>query len=150
MGDNGRDVFNTFELKDDEKDNYAVYIKKLDAYFLPKVNTSVERNKFNSRIQVQGEPIDSYVKNLRELANNCAFGNFKDELMKDRIVCGVSDRRVKERLLREAELTLDKAIEIGRAAEIADLHIKYLKEQGHNKGSDANISVVTQRRQHEK
>lgn len=82
IGEQGRDIFNTFELTDQDKNQYNVYLTKLDEYFLPKVNCSVERNKFNMRVQVQGEPFNNFVKDLRPLASNCSFGNFKHELIK--------------------------------------------------------------------
>lgn len=146
IGEQGRDIFNTFEIG--EENTLAAYIKKFDTYFLPKVNSSVERNKFNTRIQNQEETFDNFVKDLRKLANNCDFGTFKEELIKDRIVCGVRDKRVKERLLREPDLKLDKAIDIGRAAEAAELHIKNLhNSQGQRQGeSDAQVGVIRKKK----
>jgi hypothetical protein len=38
-----------------------------------------------------------------------------EELIRDRIVCGTNSERVKERLLRDDELTLTKAITVCRA-----------------------------------
>jgi len=43
------------------------------------------------------------------MAENCEFGNMKDKLIYDRIVFGIRDERLFERLQMEAELTLDKA-----------------------------------------
>ena len=46
------------------------------------------------------------------MTRNCAFGTLEEELIRDRIVCGVISEKVKERLLRERDLTLDKAIDM--------------------------------------
>lgn len=63
---------------------------------------------------------------LRRLAANCEFGTLKEQLIKDRIVCGIRDSKVRNRLLREKDLNLAKAIEISRAAEQAEHQIKQL------------------------
>lgn len=52
------------------------------------------------------------------------------------------DQRVKERLLREPEITLAKAIEIGRAAKIADAHMKNLREQFQNTNDSSSVCGV--------
>ena len=42
----------------------------------------------------------------------------KDSLVKDRLVCGITDNVTRERLLREEDLTLEKAVKICKAAEL--------------------------------
>lgn len=129
VGEPAREIFETFELSAEDKKNVNAIIRKFDEYFLPKVNKSIERHKFNTRTQLEDEPFDNFIKDLRKIASNCEFGRLKDELIKDRIVCGIRDRRVKDRLLREANLNLEKAIEICKAAEITDKHMENLKNE---------------------
>ena len=99
-------------------------IEKLDDYFLPKSNPSVETHKFNSRVQYEEETFEHFYSEITKLAVNCNFGDMKDRLIKDRIVSGIRDLKIKERLLREQNLNLNKSLEICRAAEQADLHMK--------------------------
>ena len=80
----------------------------------------MERHKFNTRIQKEGESFQAFVADLRILANTCEYGILKDELIRDKIVCGVSSRHVRKQLLKERELTLDRAIDIGIANELSD------------------------------
>ncbi len=54
---------------------------------------------------------------LRQRASDCEFGEISDLLIKDILICGINDLRLSKRLLREAELTLEKAIQAGQAAE---------------------------------
>ena len=75
----------------------------------------MERHKFNTRTQGSSELIDQFVTDLKTIANDCEFGNIKNDLIRDRIVCGTNSENVKKRLLREDKLTLDKAISICRA-----------------------------------
>ncbi|CAH1241696.1 Hypp6392 [Branchiostoma lanceolatum] len=62
---------------------------------------------------------DQYLTELRTLAAECGFGAIKDSLIRDRILCGISDGKVRERLLRESDLTLKRCGEICKAAEIS-------------------------------
>lgn len=52
------------------------------------------------------------------LADTCEYGNIKDELICDRIVIGIQDTKVSEKLQLINDLTLDKALEIARQLEI--------------------------------
>lgn len=101
-------------------------IQKLDAYFIPKTNTSVRRHIFNSRIQLPQENFDGFLNDLRKLAADCEFSTLKNGLIKDQIVFGIRDKKTKDRLLREPDLDLTKAINICKAAEQTELHIKQL------------------------
>ena len=53
----------TFQT-DDEKKDYKVILKKFKEYCHPRKNTVYERYCFWSRDQVEGEPIDKWVKDL--------------------------------------------------------------------------------------
>lgn len=51
------------------------------------------------------------------MAESCDYSTLKDELIRDRIVIGVSDSRTSERLQLVSDLTVDKALEMARQAE---------------------------------
>ena len=55
------------------------------------------------------------------------FRDLKDSLIRDRIVLGVTDNHVRERLLRVPDLTLEKALEISRAAEATQSQLKQMQ-----------------------
>ncbi|KAK9731046.1 hypothetical protein QE152_g13980 [Popillia japonica] len=95
-----------------------------------------KRHKFNTRIQRPGENFDTFLGELKKLAANCEFAQMKDELIKmkdelikDRIVCGVLEAKIKDRLLREKDLDLTKAMEICRAAEQTEHQVRQLMEK---------------------
>ena len=52
------------------------------------------------------------------------------------IVCGVVDNTLRERLLRDGDLTLEKAIAAGHAEEETKRHAQELKE--HQESADAH------------
>jgi len=61
--------------------------------------------------------IDVFVTDLRRRAEHCDFGTLKDYLIRDQTVVGISDPKLRERLLRETDLSLEKAIKLCRITE---------------------------------
>lgn len=66
----------------------------------------------------------TYVNRLRKLASSCPFGTLTDELIRDRLVLGITDRSTKLRLLKEDGLNLNKAVNMCRSSEIANIQLK--------------------------
>ena len=129
IGPAGRDIYNTFNVSDQDKNKISILFQKFEGYCKPKQNVTVERYRFNTRSQQEGESIDQYVTALKLMTRNCAFGTLEEELIRDRIVCGVSSEKIKERLLRERDLTLDKAIDLCRAEEKSKTQLKCISEE---------------------
>ena len=61
------------------------------------------------------------------MAENCEFRDLKVSLICDCIVLGVIDDHVREHLLRVMDLTLEKALEISRAAEATQSQLKQMQ-----------------------
>ncbi|KAJ8047991.1 hypothetical protein HOLleu_00134 [Holothuria leucospilota] len=109
-----------------DRHNLTALKAKFEAYCTPCKNIAYERHNFFSRIQQEGETIDRYVTDLRNLSTTCEFGDLKDILIRDKIVCGVRSDSFHERMLREEDLTLEKAINPCRAAESSKSQVKTL------------------------
>ena len=90
-------------------------------YFKPRPPVIAERFAFHKRDQRPGETVNEFVIELRRLARTCKFGNFLDEAIRDRLVCGLANGGTQKRLLAEKDLTLKKAVEVATAAEMAVL-----------------------------
>ena len=58
---------------------------------------------------------------LRHLARTCDFGQFLEEALRDRLVCGLNSGSIQKKLLSENDLTLQRAIDIATAAEMVVL-----------------------------
>ncbi|GBM28841.1 hypothetical protein AVEN_43564-1 [Araneus ventricosus] len=70
-------------------------------------------------MQEEDEALEDFITALHNLAQNCKFPpSFGDEAIRDRIVCGMHVKRVSEELQLQADLKLEKAINITRQAEI--------------------------------
>jgi hypothetical protein len=101
-----------------EKTSFASIQAKFTSYFAPTINVTYERYIFFSRDMREEESVDEYVTQLKQLSENCEFGTLSESLIKDRLVLGIRDKNVKDRLLRTKNLDLVKAVEICKAAEI--------------------------------
>lgn len=124
IGEEGLEKFNTFNLSAEEKKDPDKVLKAFSDYCSPKANQTIDRHLFFTRVQQSGESFISYLTELKVLSTPCDFGELKDSLIRDRIVCGIRDGELKNRLLRESDLTLDRCIDICKAAELADVQMK--------------------------
>ena len=93
----------------------------------PRPSSIVYRCKFNSRFRQQGETIQQYVAELRNLSEHCEFGEQLEKMLRDRLVCGVNDERIQRRLLAESQLEFKKAMELATAMETADKNTRDLQ-----------------------
>lgn len=112
----------------------------MDSYCLGETNVIYERFKFNNRNQTQEESIYAYAAALRALAGTCNFGTLRDELIRDRIVCGISNTKVQQKLFQEPKLTLNKCVDIAGSAETTIVQLKVIS--GHTiESEDVNNEV---------
>ena len=95
----------------------APVMAKFDKYFTPKKKLPNTRFMFFTYSQTNGQTIDEFVTELKSRSRHFEFGTLRDSLIRVWIVAGIQDAKVRERLLRETDLTLDEAITICRAAE---------------------------------
>ena len=102
IGEDARDVYSTFNWNE-EGDNakIAPVLQKFAEYCQPRKNVPFERYRFNRRSQEPGETYDQYRTALRKLGEGCKFEAITpDEVLRDRLVFGVRDDKVSERLLK--------------------------------------------------
>ena len=99
----------------------------LKAHFQQKPLLIAERYRFYQRTQAIGESVQDYVADLRRLAITCEFGDFLDQALRDRFVCGLKTDSIQKRLLAEDGLTITRALEIAQGMEAAAANAKDLK-----------------------
>lgn len=118
MGQQADDIMASFDLNEEESQDYDVVKEKFESYFVVKRNVIYERAKFNSRIQGDNESVSEFITDLHKLAEQCEFQALKDELIRDRIVVGIKDRRLSERLQLDPKLTLEAATQQVKQSEL--------------------------------
>lgn len=116
LGTEGHRIYSTLPLATDDYDGS---VKALEKYFNPKLNVVAERYRFRQPAQAVGESTDHYVAALCELMKQCKSGDMESEMLRDQIVEKTNNPHVRERLLMEEDLTLDRALEIARRTEAA-------------------------------
>ena len=118
MGKEAEPIFSTFTFPDGLEDYFGETLKRFDEHFVPKRNIIHERACFHRRQQQQGESVEAFVRHLYQLAEYCDFGATKDEQIRDRIVIGLVDMEMSQKLQLESDLTLEKAINMARQSEL--------------------------------
>ena len=73
---------------------------------------------FNRRKQEDCESVDSFITDLHTLAKHCDFGALHNQLIRDRIVVGIMDSKLSERLQIDSDFTLEKAVTTVRQTEM--------------------------------
>ena len=119
-----------------------VLFQKLKEHYEPKPLVIAERFYFHRKDQGTNESIAEYIAELRRLATNCEFGEYLNDALRDRLVCGLRNTGIQKRLLSEANLTLAKAGEIAQGMEAAEKNAKRL--QG---GETVPVNKVIPRRE---
>lgn len=118
-GPEAQRVHETFVFsKEENKTDVNVVLRKFREYCEPRRNVVFERHKFWRRTQQTGETVDVFMTENRTLAKNCDFVEL-DNMLRDKLVFGLREDSPRERLLRERDLTLQKAIDIARASELS-------------------------------
>lgn len=125
--------------------SWADIVAALKSHFEPKPLVISERFVFNKRQQQTDELVANYVAALRKLSVHCRFGDFLDDALRDRFVCGLRSEAMQKKLLIETDLTFKRAIEIAQSMESAATKAKEL--QSHNpttqgQGHEAAVYAV--------
>ena len=106
--------------KPKDKD-FAALTQLLTNHLSPAPLEIAETYRFHQRNQQPGERINQFIAQIRALSEHCNFqADFRSRVLRDRFVCGISSDSTRRKLLSEANLTLDRALEIARSMEQAD------------------------------
>ena len=115
----------------------------MHAHQHPKPNPIAERFMFNTRDRLPEESVSVYIASLTKLTEHCGYGEQIDSMLRDRLVCGINNERIQQRLLSEGEsLTLKRVIEISQAMESAAHNSSAI--QSFQKRQNADIHQISQ------
>ena len=117
LSEEAEDVLTSTNISEADRGRYAQVLGKMDEFFKVQKNVIFERARFNRRTQRQGETAEEFITSLYSLAADCQYGNLRDEMIRDRLVVGILDMSLSERLQMDADLTLEKAKQIVRQRE---------------------------------
>eukprot|EP00731_Ephydatia_muelleri_P037001 Em0374g4a len=83
--------------------SFSELVTLVRTHFRPSSSVTVQRYNFNSRSQRDGESVSQFVAELRKLSEHCDFGNTLEDMLRDRLVCGIRDIRVQRSRAELAE-----------------------------------------------
>lgn len=112
--------------------SYEEMVKKLKARLDKTESDLVQRLKFNIRVQQPDESLEDFVLSIKLQAEFCNFETFKDMAIRDRIVAGIRDKVLQQRLLNEEKLTLASAEKMIATWEIARNNAKNMDCAGNS------------------
>lgn len=144
MGPESVPIYAQFQFNNEvpaQAKTLANVIRLFDTHFEPVKNVIYERVKFNN-IKQGGNTIHKFITELQSQADSCEYGTVRDDLVRDRIVVGVTDNKLREYLIDTEDLTLQKAIQ--RAKQYVSHH-----EQAaimNSSVKDDNLDYVSQPR----
>ena len=120
--------------------SFAEIVEKARAHFNPKPSPIVKRYEFNTRRQGETESIATLRSRASETCSD--YGSVLSDMLQDCLVCGLQKPSIQRRLLQEAALTFEKALQMSLAAEAADKDSKRLTITPLDKDLSTSIGKV--------
>lgn len=153
----GRETYSELKLLHPGVDlatkTYESIIDSLKRRF-DKVDTDMfQRYKFYNMVQGESEAAEDFILKVKLQAESCEFGAFKETAIRDRLVMGVLDKQVQQRLLEEEDLTLAKVEKIIVNRECAGVRTRMMNSNNFTvvaKVGDSRREVYRSRRSRSK
>ena len=120
MGEEAEEVLTSTNISDENRARYDGVIEQFETHFRVRRNVIFERARFNRRCQKEGESAEQYITELYNLIE------FKDEMLRDRLVVGIREVGLSEKMQTDSRLTLESAKTLIRQKEAAKEHRKEL------------------------
>lgn len=130
----------------DPRNDFDGVLAKFDEHFIPKRNVIHERAKFYGRKQQVGESVEEFLRSLHQLAATCEFADKEEEAIRDRLVIGLHDTEVSQKLQLEAALTLKTAADTARHYGLVKQQLKDQRITQHVDAASYNRGRPNQRR----
>ena len=127
---------------EDPKDkSYEDLAKILQDHFMRNLRLLFSDSSLTHALNNQVGQLCFFLAELRHLSEDSEFGITLDEMLRDRLVCGVRDIRIQRRLLTEPKLTLKPALDLSLAIEAADKDASEI-QKADGQGGDASVNKV--------
>lgn len=141
LGVESRKIFNNWPLQAAEKDTVVACLASLRNYMMPKRNVKLARYEF---LQCKQQPADGvneeesvvqFINRARALVKDCNWGDLEEEMLRDVIVAGLRDTRMKKAFIDKVELTAVDVINQCMSEEATKMELeknKWLEEERHS------------------
>ena len=108
-------------------ETYEGAIDKLKSVYIKTPNVIFARHVLATRKQKQGEKLRDFFQQLHVLSKDCNIQavtaeEYRKELVRDAFINGISSHVIRQRLLENSELTVERAFQIACSLETAQQH----------------------------
>ena len=110
-------ISNLLVPKSPREETYDNIVKAIERHLEPTPSVALQRYNFNQTGRRPHESISAYVNYLRQQAKQCNFADILEDMLRDRLVCGVNNESIQRRLFAEPDSTFKKAVDIALAEE---------------------------------
>ena len=107
---------------------YVQLTKLIEDHLCPKPNIIVQRCKFNTRLRHTEESVAAFVSELRSIAAKCEYSEQLNDNLRDRLVAGINDDKIQQRLFQDANLTFQTALDRALAMETASKNVRDISQ----------------------
>ncbi|KAM7282458.1 golgin subfamily A member 2-like [Ixodes scapularis] len=108
---------------------FADVLQRFDEHFERYRNTTHASYVFHNLKQSKDQTFEAFAQAVGKQADQCAFGEARNRMITDRLVHGINDNSLRERLLREKKLTLDKVKDQCMAAQLSRTYAQEMQPQ---------------------
>lgn len=130
-----------------EKKTYDEVCKVLAELFDPKPLEIVENYRFHLSRQLEHQSVDDFLIELKKVAMHCKFDTYLNTALRNQFVFGMKSAAIRNRLLENTDLTLEKALQTARQMELSN---KGNAEISHNLKEVSFIAHNKKNRSHDK
>ncbi|GFX36300.1 reverse transcriptase domain-containing protein [Trichonephila clavipes] len=107
-------------------------LQEFDKYFLDYQNEICASFKFLEIKQEQGEKLTDYYSRLHNAVVECNYGKLQDRMLRDKLIQGLLDKALQERLIRETSKkakTLQEVVSECKTAENSKVQASVMNEK---------------------
>ena len=129
LGEECVEIYSRFSWTDPaDKNKIDPVLEKFSAYCKPLSATNFNRHLFLERKQQDGETADEFCGVLQSMAAGCDLGNRQDSWITTKLILGLRDAKVKEKLM-QSDKPLDETLQIVRIAEASRQQVESIQQQ---------------------
>lgn len=115
MGTEGTEVIKAFKLREENfaKKAFEEVIAMCKKLLIDKRNIHTERYEFNTRKQKKREKLQDFAIELEIMAEDCDFGEFLDQALRDQFIAGLLDPSIRKKFFTlESTLSFKEVVDI--------------------------------------
>ena len=111
-------------------------IKTLERLYMKMPNKMFARHDLATRKQKTSELIDEFLEEQKKFSKHCNFSTdtaevYRSEMIRNSFINSISSNYIRQRLLENAELSLDRAYDIARTIYTAQKYSELYLQQNH-------------------